>query len=96
MVKRLIWLAAWLGYHGQFFQVVLPSQDQDTRTLLLSEELESEGKFVRRPIQGLLKTAMIDGEKLTLDVYDSNGEPVSDVPDVNFLVNGIGKRRGRI
>ncbi|PCG88563.1 Hypothetical protein PENO1_109510 [Penicillium occitanis (nom. inval.)] len=93
MVKRLIWLAASLGYRGQFFQVVLPSQDQDDRVTRFNEELESKGKFVRRPIQGRLKNAMINGEKLTLEVHDSNGEPVSDVPDVDFLVNGIGKTK---
>lgn len=93
MVKRLIWLADYLGYRGQFYQVVLPFQDQDYRAVQLGEQLESEGKFVRRPIQGHLKTAMINGEKVTLEVHDSNGAPVHDVPDVDFLINAIGKKR---
>jgi hypothetical protein len=93
MVKRLIWLAALLGYRGQFFQVVLPSQYQDSREVLLREELESKAKFVRRPIQGRLKKAKINGEKLTLEIQDSDGEPVFDVPDVDFLVNAIGKTK---
>ena len=35
--------------------------------------------------------ARVNNKKVTLEVHDSNGEPVSDVPDVDFLVNGIGK-----
>lgn len=36
---------------------------------------------------------MINGEKLALEVHDSSGEPVSDVPDVDFLVDGVGKTK---
>lgn len=94
MVKRLIWLAASLGYRGQFFQIVLPpSQYQDSRELRLREGLESKGKFARRPIEGRLKNAMTNGEKLTLEVHYLNGEPVSDVPEVDFLINGTGKTK---
>ncbi|KAF3399586.1 hypothetical protein DPV78_006393 [Talaromyces pinophilus] len=91
MVKRLIWLAASLGYRGQFVQVVLPTQD--LRVVQLSKKLESEGRFIRRLIQGRLKNATINGEKLVLEVHDSNGEPMGNMPDVDFLVNAMGKTK---
>ncbi|OKL59561.1 hypothetical protein UA08_05010 [Talaromyces atroroseus] len=91
MVNRLIWLADFLGYRGQFCQVALPLQDG--RVAQLSEQLESEGHFRRQPIQGRLKTAMINGEKTTLAVHDSDGEPLNNVPDVDFLINAIGKSK---
>ncbi|EEA19286.1 hypothetical protein PMAA_000860 [Talaromyces marneffei ATCC 18224] len=34
---------------------------------------------------------MINGEKLTLEVHDSNGEHMNNVPDVDFLINAMGK-----
>jgi hypothetical protein len=89
MVKRLIWLAASLGYRGQFFQVMFPSQDD--RVVQLSEELESKGKFVRRQIQGRLKNGKTNGEKLTLEIHDSDSKPVFNVPDVDFIINSMGK-----
>lgn len=91
MVKHLIWLAASLGYRGQFFHVVLPTQDQDVRVVQLNKEIESKGKFARRLIQGRLKNTMINGEKLTPEVHDSNGERMDNVPDVDFLINAMGK-----
>ncbi|QGA17631.1 hypothetical protein EYB26_005306 [Talaromyces marneffei] len=91
MVNRLIWLADHLGYRGQFCQVALPTLDD--RVAQLSEQLKSEGSFIRRPIQGRLKTAMINGEKITLEVHDSDGEPLDNVPDVDVLINAIGKSK---
>jgi hypothetical protein len=93
MVQRLIWLAESLGYRGHFIQVVLPFQHQGYREVQLGEELESTGKFVRRPIQGRLKKAKIDGEKLVLEIHDSDGEPVSNVPEVDLLINAVGKTK---
>ncbi|KAI7970983.1 hypothetical protein EIK77_005251 [Talaromyces pinophilus] len=91
MVNRLIWLADHLGDRGQFYQVALPLQDY--RVVQLSEQLESEGRFRRQQIQGRLKMAMGNGEKITLAVHDSDGEPLNNVPDVDVLINAIGKSK---
>ncbi|KUL81471.1 hypothetical protein ZTR_10371 [Talaromyces verruculosus] len=34
---------------------------------------------------------MINGEQITLTAHGSDGEPLDNVPDVDFLINAIGK-----
>lgn len=85
----LLWLTASLGYRGQFIQVVMPVQDhQDVE---LSEKLESKTKFKHRQVPGRLKNVTVNGEKFILEIHDSDGKPMSNVPDVDFLLNAAGK-----
>lgn len=89
MVSRLIQRAASLGYRGGFIQVILPPQGINVAPL--EQKLEREGPFVRHLRQGRLKNAKVDGEKLALEVHDSNGKPLDNVPDVDVLINaGMG------
>jgi hypothetical protein len=87
MIWRVTWLAAELGYRGQFLQVALPDREEE-----LEEALE-EINHTRHDVKGRLVkhgTSFKNG-KFTLGVQDSKGNFVRDVPDVDAVINAVGK-----
>lgn len=94
MIKRIMLLAAMLGYRGHYYQVSVPLRD--FRVAELEENLQEEKvKYNWHEVKGRLVkegTFYQDG-KFSLGVIDKNGEKISNIPKVDAIINGAGKTK---
>jgi hypothetical protein len=90
MIKRVILLAAMRGYRGHYHQVsVLANRSQQGAASVEDEPKEMKQNCSWHNFKDRLvkEGTSYHGEKFSLGVINKHGEPVSNIPQVDAVIN---------
>jgi hypothetical protein len=95
MIKRVMFLAAMRGYRGYYRQISVPAGSRQRtadadNTLKTMKERCSWREFKGRLVKD---GTSYHGKKFSLGVINQHGEPVSNVPHVDAIINEAGKTK---
>lgn len=95
MTSRVMLLAAMRGYRGHYYQISVPTDGPKLFESLEDQLKDRREKCIWHDFKGRVvkEGTFYREQKFSLGIIDKHGAPVSNVPQVDAVINGAGKTK---